>query len=100
MAQLLVEDAGLPELTPEHPVKVDGHQYFIDLAYPALLIAIELDDASHDTEKAQEEDPIRQKRLEDAGWFFIRIKWSEFIAHPDQLVTKVREAILTRSGAG
>src|SRR5262249_34438208 len=60
----LLEDAGVDTPVHEFRVVCDGHVYFIDQAYPDLLIAIELlGRIGHDYEAAYERDPVRRFRL-------------------------------------
>lgn len=44
MADMLMR-AGLPTPVFEHLVLVDGHKYFLDLAWPARMVAVECNDA-------------------------------------------------------
>jgi hypothetical protein len=96
----LLTDAGLPEPVAEHPVKIGDANYRLDLAYPELLIGIELDDKeSHLTDKAFEEDPIRENRLKLAGWLVLRYTWDRLVDEPQVIVAEVRAALLARSCA-
>ena len=95
---VLLDEMGVLEPQCEYEVWADGHHYFIDLAYPELMVAIELDDSSHLTEKALEEDPIRQERLERAGWQVIRFTWREFIDEPMRVLARLR-AVLASAAA-
>jgi Transcriptional regulator, AbiEi antitoxin/Protein of unknown function (DUF559) len=99
LVERLFEDAGLPEPVHEFGVTVSGHHYRIDLAYPELLIAIELDGRhAHDNERSFDEDPIRRNRLEVAGWMVLNITWRRLVEDPAGVVADVRAAILLRSG--
>ncbi|MEY2431702.1 MAG: hypothetical protein QOC92_1427 [Acidimicrobiaceae bacterium] len=96
----LLTDAGLAEPIAEHPVKVGGASYRVDLAYPEAKVAIELDDKeSHLTDKAFEEDRIRENRLKLAGWLVLRYTWDRLINEPNVIVDEVREALRSRSCA-
>ena len=90
---IILADMGFPEPECEVKVVVDGHRYFIDLAYPRLMLGIELDDSSHRTEKSQHDDPIRQARLERAGWRIIRFTWKEFRDEPFAVIVALRRAL-------
>ncbi len=96
LAERLFEDAGLPELTHEYEVAVAGHRYRIDLAYPDLKIAIELDGRGH--EMLFDEDPIRTNRLETAGWLVLRFTWRRLIEDPGGMAADVLLARRLRSG--
>jgi hypothetical protein len=96
----LLEQAGLPRPAPEHIVELDGRCYRIDLAYPELKIAIELDGrATHLVEDAFEADRVRQNRLELAGWLVLRYTWQRFLEDPAAIVDEVRRAIAARSSS-
>src|SRR5256885_327326 len=58
MAEMLTS-AGIAMPVFEHRVVVDGHEYFLDLAWPGRMVAVECNDAgSHDTPKAFRRDPM------------------------------------------
>ena len=73
----------------EHEVWVTagGHRYRVDMAYPDLKIAIELDGRGHETQF--DEDPIRANRLETAGWLVLRFTWRRLIEDPSGMVADV-----------
>jgi hypothetical protein len=96
LAERLFTDAGLPELTHEYVVVVAGHRYRIDLAYPDLKIAIELDGRGHELQF--DEDPIRTNRLETAGWLVLRFTWRRLIEDSGGMVADVFAARRLRSG--
>ncbi|MEY2591930.1 MAG: hypothetical protein QOJ67_3914 [Acidimicrobiaceae bacterium] len=95
----LLDDAGLPELTHEHPVVVAGQPYRIDLCFPLWMIAIELDGGEgHRHEKAFEHDPIRNNQLVVEGWIVLHFTWQRFLEDPAGVVAEVLAAIKLRSG--
>src|SRR5437588_502508 len=64
--------AGLPMPVFEYRVVVDGHVYYLDLAWPNKMVAVECNDAgSHDTPKAFRRDPMKRNRCERAGWDYL-----------------------------
>jgi len=95
LVERLFDDVGLPEPVHEHWVTVAGHRYRIDLAYPDLKIAIELDGRGHELQF--DEDPIRANRLETAGWLVLRFTWKRLIDDPVGLVADVFAARRLRS---
>lgn len=96
--EALLVDAGLPAPDPEHPVTLDGANYFLDLAYPDSMLCIELDDKeSHLTDLAFESDRIRENRLKLAGWLVLRYTWDRLLDEPEVIVREVRAVLLTRS---
>jgi hypothetical protein len=98
--QALLTDVGLPEAVPEYPVTVAKANYRLDLAYPDAMVAIELDDKdTHLTDKAFEEDPVRENRLKLAGWLVLRYTWDRLVDEPNVIVDEVRAALRSRSCA-
>ena len=94
--------AGIAGLTTQEEVCVDGRMYFIDIALPALKIAIEFDgrikygetvSQVHDSIEAEQR---RQRDLERAGWKVIRVRWSD-LTLIDEVVAQVVVAIRSRS---
>jgi Protein of unknown function (DUF559) len=91
---LLVEH-GLPEPVVHHELRAaDGRLVAeIDLAYPHLKIAIELDGKVHQTDDAFERDRPRQNRIALEGWTILRFTWATFRDHPEDILREVRAAI-------
>ncbi|MGK2949594.1 MAG: type IV toxin-antitoxin system AbiEi family antitoxin domain-containing protein [Acidimicrobiales bacterium] len=72
----------------------------VDLAYPALKIAIELDSRRHHLGvDAFESDRQRQNRLELEGWLVLRFTWRTYMDTPWRIVAEVAAAIAARRGA-
>ena len=89
----LLLEAGLPEPELHHRV-MDGERFVaeVDLAYPALRIAIELDGRVHLDEEVRELDLPRQNDLLLSGWIVLRFTWRRFQQRPDSIVAEVRDA--------
>jgi hypothetical protein len=65
--------AGLPPPVPQFGILVHSRRYRLDLAYPELRIAIELDGwAAHGNRRAFDHDRARGNDLELAGWTLLR----------------------------
>jgi very-short-patch-repair endonuclease len=65
--------ADLPEPVLQHPVRLDGHRYVIDLAYPHLKLAIEYDGFEwHNSRSAFDRDRQRANHLTAEGWTVLR----------------------------
>lgn len=71
-------ERGLPEPTRQHWVRrPGGDDAYIDLAYPSLRLAIELDGwETHGLRAAFEPDRIRANDLVLLGWTVLRFTWS------------------------
>ena len=65
----------------------------IDLAYPHLKIAIELDGKVHQADDVFERDRPRQNRIALEGWIILRFTWATFRDRTDEIVREVRAAI-------
>ncbi len=69
-------DAGLPDPVLQWWVQTPERRYRLDIAYPHLLVAIEVDGAQHRDPEIAHDDEIRTKALETLGWQVIRIRGS------------------------
>jgi hypothetical protein len=96
----LLAEAGLPTPVLHHRV-LAGERFVaeVDLAYPELKIAIELDGAVHLRSDVRERDLPRQNDLVLEGWVVLRFTWQRFADRPDRLVAEVREAIRRQAAA-
>jgi hypothetical protein len=86
---------GLPQPVLHHQI-VDDRGVFlaeVDLAYPSLMIAIELDGEIHRTREVFHRDRPRQNALELRGWTVLRFTWRQLQDEPDLIVRQVRQAI-------
>ena len=54
-------------------LKVD--RYFVDLAFPDKMLAIEIDGQQHNLPERREADSVKDKILTSFGWQVVRIKW-------------------------
>lgn len=65
--------AGLPTPVRQHRVEVGDRTYFLDLAYPDLKVAIEVDGFDYHRDRgAFDRDRMRQNDLVGAGWTVLR----------------------------
>jgi very-short-patch-repair endonuclease len=68
----------LPPYSYQHPVKIGKKRYYIDFAYPEVMLAIEVDGYEQRASSASlEYDLDRQNQLSLAGWNFMRFTWSK-----------------------
>jgi predicted transcriptional regulator of viral defense system len=97
MADMLAA-GGLPAPVFEHPVVVDGHTYYLDLAWPARMVAVECNDAgSHETAKAFLRDPMKRNRCERAGWEYLEFTWSDMVHRSAEVLALVAAALDRRA---
>jgi hypothetical protein len=86
--------AGLPQPVFEHRVVVHGHVYYLDLAWPDRLVAVECNDAgSHDTPKAFRRDPMKRNRCEAIGWKYLEFTWLDLVHETAEVLSQVRAAL-------
>ena len=69
----------------------------VDLAYPHLKIAIELDGGVHRERDVFERDRPRQNGIVLNGWIVLRFTWKTLVERPDEIVRAVCAAIELRS---
>jgi len=86
--------SGLPEPVRQHKVVVDARTYYIDLAYPDALLAIEVDGFEfHRGRTVFDADRVRQNDLVSAGWTVLRFTSR---STRDEIVAVVRRALFGR----
>lgn len=91
----LLLEHGLPEPVLHHRLlSTEGRLLgVIDLAYPHLRIAIELDGAVHQERAVFERDRPRQNAIVLAGWTVLRFTWRDLADRPEEIIDAVRAAI-------
>jgi len=86
--------AGLPQPVFEHRVVVDGHIYYLDLAWPERMVAVECNDAgSHDTPKAFRRDPMKRNRCEAEGWLYLEFTWWDMVDNAVEVIALIGAAL-------
>jgi hypothetical protein len=91
-------ERGVPEPVLHHEVfDADRFVAEVDLAYPHLKIAIELDGSDHLDEEVRERDLPRQNDLILLGWTVLRFSWRRFKERPEQVLREVRDALSAAS---
>jgi very-short-patch-repair endonuclease len=87
--------AGLPTPVRQHKVVVGSSTYYVDLAYPEVLIAIEVDGFDfHRGRTSFDSDRKRQNDLVRAGWIVLRFTSRSTV---DEIVATVADVLLGRS---
>ncbi|MDQ3732872.1 MAG: DUF559 domain-containing protein [Actinomycetota bacterium] len=78
------EHPSLPRPRRQFLVVVDGSRYFLDLAWPDLKLAVELDGAAHHGSRAQRERDVRRDAaLATTGWQVIRVTYDRITSDPE-----------------
>lgn len=95
---LLMRSARLPEPVRQHRVTAGGRNYRFDLAYPAALLAIEVDGkAWHFNARQRTADITRDAHLAAVGWLTLRFTLEQIGTEGDWVVRCVREAMARRT---
>lgn len=86
---------GLPSYSYQHEVKVGRKTYYIDFAYPEVMLAIEVDGYEQRAERQSlDYDNERANALTLAGWTLLRFGWTKVRKQPE----RVAQDILIRLG--
>ncbi|MCP3909991.1 MAG: type IV toxin-antitoxin system AbiEi family antitoxin domain-containing protein [Actinomycetia bacterium] len=87
----LLTGHGLPDPRFEHRIETDsGFVAQVDLAYPDLRIAVELDSVTfHLRRERFTPDAGRRNRITNAGWHLLTVTWDMYAHQPGRLVADV-----------
>lgn len=97
--QRLLEQAGVRGWVANHPVRVGGHRFRLDVAFPGLRLDVEVDGwAYHRTKEQRQADAERDNLLTLAGWRVLRFTWEDVRDRPDYVLAMIRSALLARTG--
>ena len=90
----LLRGSGLPKPVLQHVVHVFGRTYRLDMAYPEIKVAIEVDGPHHLMASQAEKDRHRDAQLALAGWLVIHIS---NLTDTNRFVNDVRRALAARA---
>ncbi|HVX46751.1 MAG TPA: DUF559 domain-containing protein [Mycobacteriales bacterium] len=93
----IFSDPRLPKPRLQVPVTAGGRQYFVDVAWPEVLLAVELDGAAyHGSADAREHDLRRDADLARIGWLTVRITYERLISEPQTILEELAGIIAVR----
>ena len=93
----ILHDARIAWWKANHDVVIEGHLYYVDIAFPGLKLAVEIDGRLHETdEDLFESDRWRQNALVLDGWMVLRFTWAMLRDHPEVVVRDIKTAITIR----
>lgn len=93
-AHRLLRAAHLTGWRSNRPVMVGGRLYYIDIAFGASMLAVEIDGRLHELDKDLfESDRWRQNALVRAGWRVLRFTWTMLVDHPELVVQEIRAGL-------
>ncbi|MGH9281876.1 MAG: DUF559 domain-containing protein [Acidimicrobiales bacterium] len=88
----LIVRFGLPAPERQHPL--DGGRYFLDYAWPAARVVVEVDGyRDHSSLAAFRSDRARQNALVLGGWTVLRFTWDEVRHRPASVATQILAAL-------
>ena len=94
LAHQILRRAGIRGWRTNLKILLGGRLYFIDIVFPLVKLAIEIDGRQHeDDEDLFESDRWRQNALVGDGWRVLRFTWDMLQNHPELFVATVRAAI-------
>jgi hypothetical protein len=94
LLRLLIIDAGLPRPVAQLDITTSAGLWLarVDLAYPALRIAIEYEGDHHRDRDTFREDITRKRRLEQAGWLVLRFTADDVFRTPAETARTIAAA--------
>jgi hypothetical protein len=101
VAQALLSRGGVTGWVTGYTVLVGGGlAATLDLAFPHVLLAIEIDGwAWHTDPERFQVDRRRQNALVTAGWTVLRFTWADLVERPEQVLATVVSALSRLAGA-
>jgi very-short-patch-repair endonuclease len=97
LAWQLIRDFGLPFPVRQFEVELPAGPRWIDLAYPAERIAIELDGfESHSSKRDVERDRLRQNALVRQGWTVYRATKRDLVHRRTQVALDIKGLLAQR----
>jgi very-short-patch-repair endonuclease len=98
---LLIVLAGLPVPVAQFDVRGAGNGFAgrVDLAWPALRVAVEYDGDHHREQMQFRRDVTRLNALREAGWTVLRFTAPDLIERPEQTVRQIAAVLDERRAA-
>ncbi len=80
-------------------ISVPGNGFEVDFCWPDARLIVETDSRWHDDTLSRKRDAQRDEALTAAGWLVIRLRWHDVVEHPAATASRIRTALLRRSGS-
>lgn len=94
VAHRLLREAGITGWRTNHHVVIDGRSYFLDLAFPALRVGIEINGYEwHSRREVFESDHARRNAFSLTGWQVLEFTWRMVTDDPERFLAAVLQAI-------
>lgn len=86
-AHTLYRDAGIAGWRANVGITIDGREYFLDIAFESIRLAIEIDGrAFHSGASPFETDRLRQNAMVLDRWVILRFTYRQLVEDPDYVV--------------
>lgn len=90
----ILRDAAITGWTANLSVHLGGRSYELDVAFPALRLAVEIDGYEyHSREGRFQTDRTKQNALIAAGWRVLRFTWTDLDQRPWLVVRQIRQLL-------
>ena len=90
----LLRSAGISGWVPQLPFVAGSRRFEIDVAFPALRLAIEIDGyAYHSSDDRFQRDRTRQNALIAAGWRVLRFTWADLDERPSYVISQILQLL-------
>ncbi|MGI8417573.1 MAG: endonuclease domain-containing protein [Nakamurella sp.] len=94
LAHRMLRAAGIDGWRSNFHLFYDGRDYYVDIAFPGLRLAMEIDGRLHETDpRIFEKDRYRQNALVAQGWTVLRFTYRMLVDDPDYVVRTIRRAL-------
>ncbi|MDQ2847392.1 MAG: endonuclease domain-containing protein [Actinomycetota bacterium] len=94
LAHRLLRGAGISGWRSNFHLFYDGRDYYVDIAFPGLRLAVEIDGRLHETDpRIFEKDRYRQNALVAQGWTVLRFTYRMLVDDPEYVVRTIRRAL-------
>jgi len=96
-AQRLLERAGIRGWVGNYPVVISGSKFRIDIAFPDLKVAIEIDGwAFHRSKERRDQDMRKLNLLARTGWTVLTFGWEDIAERGDYFLELVQSVLGSR----
>ncbi len=93
-ARMLFHEADLLPPTTQHRVSQGDDTYFLDFAWPALMVLVEIDGREwHIGREPFQRDRTKQNALVRAGWTVLRFTVEDIRIRPAYVIAEIRHAL-------
>lgn len=91
VAHKILHTASIDGWVANRPIVLDGQRYFLDIAFDAIKLVIEIDGREfHTLPDVFETDRVRQNALVLAGWTVLRYTYGQLVNEPNWVLGQIR----------